>query len=73
MDSVEVAIRITEAIMAKPNAAKSTKAEDLPDKYVNLFIDVLKRVDVALNPSPAAPPPPPAPRATSGVFPLSRD
>ena len=73
MDSVEVAVRITEAIMAKPNVARTTKGEDLADTYVNMFIDVFKKVDVALNPLPAAPPPPPPPRATSGVFPLSRD
>ena len=73
MDSVEVAIRITEAIMAKPNVARTTKGEDLAETYVHMFIDVLKRVDVALNPLPAASPPPPPPRATSSVFPLSKD
>ena len=73
MDSVEVAIRITEAIMAKPNVARSTKGEDLAETYVNMFVDVLKRVDVALNPLPAASPLPQPPRATSSVFPLSKE
>lgn len=73
MDSVEVAVRITEAIMAKPNVARATKVEDLADTYVSMFIDVFKRVDDALHPLPEAAPPPVPPRATSNVFPLSRE
>ena len=74
MDSVEVAVRITEAVMAKASVARNIKAEELAETYVNLFTDVLKRVNLVMSPAAAAPlPPPPRPRATSDIFPLSKD
>ena len=74
MDSVEVAVRITEAVMAKANVARNIKAEELAETYVNLFTNVLKQVNSVMSPPAAAPlPPPPRPRATSDIFPLSKD
>ncbi len=74
MDSVEVAVRITEAVMAKASVARNIKAEELAETYVNMFTDVLKRVNLVMNPAAPVPPPPPArPRATSDIFPLSKD
>ena len=76
MDSVEVAVRITEAVMAKANVSRNAKAEELAESYVNLFTDVLKRVNLVISPAVGAPPPtppPPRPRATSDIFPLSKD
>ena len=71
MDSIEVAVRFTEAIMAKSNSTR--KGEDLAQTYVDTFAEVLRRVKVLLEPLPASPPPAPLPRATSEVFPLSHD
>ena len=75
MDSVEVAVRITEAVMAKANVARNIKSEELAENYVKLFTDVLKRVNLVMIPAAAAavPPPPVRPRATSDIFPLSKD
>lgn len=73
MDSVEVAVRITEAVMAKASVARNIKAAELAETYVNLFADVLKRVNSVVNTPVAVPSPPPRPRATSDIFPLSKD
>ena len=70
MDSVEVAVRITEAVMAKSTVARNIKPEDLAESYIEMFTAVFKRVNVVLNPDPVLPP---RPRATSDIFPLSRD
>ena len=71
MDSVEVAVRITEAIMSKSGGARTIKGENLAETYVNMFAEVLERVNAVMNPAPGAPPPPRTPRATSEVFPLT--
>jgi len=71
VDSIEVAVRFTEAIMAKPNAAR--KGVGLPEQYVDTFAEVLERLDVIMTPQPAAPPPSPPPRATSEIFPLTHE
>ncbi len=73
MDSVEVAVRITEAVMAKASVARNIKTEELAETYVNMFTDVLKRVNLVMSPAAVVPPPPPRPRATSDIFPLSKD
>ena len=73
MDSVEVAVRFTEAIMANSGAARNNKGADLAEKYVDTFAEVLKRVNVVMNPLPDVPPPPRVPRATSEIFPLTHD
>ena len=74
MDSIEVAVRFTEAIMAKSGAAR--KGVDLAESYVNMFAEVLKRVNVVMNPRPDVPAvplvPPPSP-ATSDIFPLTHE
>ena len=72
MDSVEVAVRFTEAIMLKSSPARGT---DPAETYVDMFAQVLNRVNAVMNPLPAAvpPPPPPAPKATSEVFPLTHE
>ena len=67
MDSIEVAVRFTEAIMAK----SSTKGADLAETYVDMFAEVLKKVNVVMNPLPAAPPPSHPVGATSEIFPLT--
>ena len=71
MDSVEVAVRFTEAIMAKSRVNGKNPAET----YVDMFAEVLKRVTVVMNLSAA---PPDTPRAipehaTSDIFPLSHE
>ncbi len=71
MDSIEVAVRFTEAIMAKPNAAR--KGVDLAEQYVDTFAEVLERLDVVMTPQPAASPPSPPPRDTSEIFPLTHE
>ena len=71
MDSVEVAVKITEAIMARSSSGRTSKGENIAETYVDMFAEVLERVNVVMNPSPGMPPPPPLPRATSLVFPLS--
>ena len=73
MDSVEVAVRITEAVMSKATVARNIKAEELAETYVNMFADVLKRVNLVMIPVAAVPSPAPRPRATSDIFPLSKD
>ena len=77
MDSIEVAVRFTEAIMAKSNAARTNKGADLAEQYVDMFAEVLERLNVVLNvvltPQLAEPLPSRPPRATSEVFPLTHD
>ena len=73
MDSIEVAVRFTEAIMAKSSAARSNKGADLAQQYVDVFAEVLKRVNVVMNPLPTEPPPPRAGLATSEIFPLTHE
>ena len=71
MDSVEVAVRFTEAIMAKSSPARGANPAET---YVDMFAEVLKRLNVLMTPPPAAPPPssrPPA--ATSEIFPLTHE
>ena len=72
MDSIEVAVRFTEAIMAKSKATRTNKGADLAEQYVDIFAEVLKRLDVVMAPQPAAPPPRP-PQATSEIFPLTHE
>ena len=72
MDSVEVAVRFTEAIMAKSNVSRTNKETDLAEKYVDLFAEVLKRVYVVMDPVPGEARPR-GPRATSDIFPLTHD
>lgn len=74
MDSIEVAVRFTEAIMAKSGAAR--KGADLAESYVDMFAEVLKRVNIVMNPQPAGPNVPPVStpaRATSDIFPLTHE
>ena len=49
MDSIEVAVRFTEAIMAKSGAMK--RAADPADSYVKIFADVLKEGQYCNEPS----------------------
>ena len=68
MDSIEVAARFTEAIMAQSRAKSANPAES----YVDMFAEVLRRINVVMDPIPEAPQPQPlTPRATSDVFPLT--
>lgn len=67
MDSIEVAARFTEAIMAQSRPKGANPAES----YVDMFAEVLKRINVVMDPIPAEPPPPLSSRATSDVFPLT--
>lgn len=71
MDAIEVAVRFTEAIMAKSSPAR--KGADLAEQYVDTFAEVLERLNIVLTPRPAAPPPPRAPQATSEIFPLTHE
>ena len=74
MDSIEVAARFTEAIMAKAGAAR--RGADLAESYVDMFAEVLKRVNIVMNPQADASNVPPVanpPRATSDVFPLTHE
>ena len=73
MDSTEVAVRFTEAIMSNSSVARTIKGADLAETYVNMFAEVLTRVNDVMNPPPPMPAPPPASRATSDVFPLTHD
>ena len=73
MDSIEVAVRFTEAIMAKSNAARTNKGADMAEQYVDMFADVLERLNVVMTPQAAAPPPSRLPRATSDIFPLTHE
>ena len=50
MDSVEVSVRITEAVIAKSRPRTGiTGGESLADTYVTLFSEVLKRVKDVLE------------------------
>ena len=74
MDSIEVAVRFTEAIMAKSGAVR--RGADPADSYVNMFAEVLKKVNIVMSPQSAVPPAPPLPsaqQATSDIFPLSHE
>ena len=71
MDSIEVAVRFTEAIMAKAGSAR--KGENLAESYVGMFAEVLKRVNIVMNPPPAVPAVHPPPQATSDIFPLTHE
>ena len=73
MDSVEVAVRFTEAIMAKSNLSRTNKKADFAEKYVDMFAEVLKRVSVVMSPALVDPPPRSPRAATSEIFPLTHD
>ena len=73
MDSIEVAVRFTEAIMAKSNAARGNKGVDLAEQYVEMFTEVLRRLNVVMATQPTAPPASRPPQATSDIFPLTHD
>ncbi len=73
MDSIEVAVRFTEAIMAKSSAARSNKGADLAQQYVNVFAELIQRLNVLMPPQPAAPPRSRIPEATSEIFPLTHE
>ena len=72
MDSIEVAVRFTEAIMAKSSSARSNKGADLAQQYVDVFAEVLQRLKVLMAPQPAAAASR-TPEATSEIFPLTHD
>ena len=71
MDSVEVAVRFTEAIMA--NSGSGRKASDPAAAYADMFAQVLQRVNVIIEPVSAAPVPPRQSQANSTVFPLTHE
>ena len=74
MDSVEVAVRFTEAIMA--NSGSGRKAADPAQAYADMFAQMLERVNVILDPVPTELPLPLPPRpaqANSTVFPLTHE
>ena len=74
MDSIEVAVRFTEAIMAKSGGAR--KGADPAESYVDMFAAVLKRVNSVMSPQlavPSVPPVPPPTQATSDIFPLTHE
>jgi len=73
VDSIEVAVRFTEAIMAKSNAARANKGAGLAEQYVDVFAEVLQRLNVLRTPQTGAPPLPRTPEATSEIFPLSHE
>ena len=73
MDSIEVAVRFTEAIMAKSSATRSNKGADLAQQYVDVFAEVLQRLNVLMTTQPAAPPRSRTPEATSEIFPLTHE
>ena len=71
MDSIEVAVRFTEAIMA--NSSSRLKGADPAEAYTDMFAQVLKRLNVIM--APVLPPTPqhrPS-QANSTVFPLTHD
>jgi hypothetical protein len=70
VDSVEVAVKLTEAIMSKSNPGRGS---NLVEAYVSTFAEVLKRVNDVMAPPPEEPPASRLPRATSEIFPLSHD
>ncbi len=69
MDSVEVAVRFTEAIMS--NSGSRLKGADPAEAYTDMFAQVLKRLNVIMAPVP--PPPHRQSQANSTVFPLTHD
>ena len=71
MDSVEVAVRFTEAIMA--NSGSGRKVTNPAEAYADMFAKVLERISVIMGPVPASLPPPRPSQATSTVFPLSHE
>jgi hypothetical protein len=74
VDSIEVAVRFTEAIMVKSGAAR--KGADLAESYVHMFAEVLKRVNIVMNPRSAVPTVPRdslVPQATVDIFPLTHE
>ena len=70
MDSIEVAVRFTEAIMAKSSPARGA---NLAETYVDMFAEVLKRVNVVMNPLPATPLPSRPTGDASEIFPLTHE
>lgn len=71
MDSVEVAVRFTEAIMA--NSGSGRKATDPVEAYAAMFSQMLTRISAILDPLPPPIPPARPYQATSAVFPLTHD
>ncbi|PKB66599.1 MAG: hypothetical protein BZY81_06810 [SAR202 cluster bacterium Io17-Chloro-G4] len=72
MDSVEVAVRFTEAIMA--NSGSGRKGTDPAQAYADMFAQMLERVKVILEPVTTPLPLPPRPaQANSTVFPLTHE
>lgn len=71
MDSVEVAVRFTEAIMAKSRSGR--KGTDPAEAYADMFAKVLERISVIMVPLPSSLPQPRPPQATSSVFPLTHE
>ena len=71
MDSVEVAVRFTEAIMA--NSGSARKGTDPVEAYADMFAKVLERISVIMAPLPVLPPQPRPSQATSSVFPLTHE
>lgn len=71
MDSVEVAVRFTEAIMS--NSSSRLKGTDPAEAYTDMFAQVLKRLNAIM--APVLPPSPPhrQSQANSTVFPLTHD
>ena len=68
MDSIEVAVRFTEAIMDKSKRGRSD--EGLPLQYVNTFAEVLTLLKDHVGPMLD---PPQRPRDMSEIFPLSHE
>ena len=68
MDSIEVAVRFTEAIMDKSKRGRSD--EGLPLQYVNTFAEVLTLLKDHVGPMLD---PPRHPRDMSEIFPLSHE
>ncbi len=71
MDSVEVAVRFTEAIMA--NSGSGRKGTDPAQAYADMFAQMLERIKLILEPVPTLPLPPRPLQATSTVFPLTHE
>ena len=70
MDSVEVAVRFTEAIMANSNSVR--KGTDPAQAYADMFAQMLERVSQILEPVSGLPLPPRS-SANSTVFPLTHE
>ena len=71
MDSVEVAVRFTEAIMAKSRSGP--KGTDPVQAYADMFAQLLERVSLILEPVSALPLPARPSQANSTVFPLTHE